>query len=202
MRIFYEGSAQLKNCRKVKIPMTTCIALLRGINVAGRKRVRMQDVAAAFTALQCTPVRTFLQSGNVVFETASMEPDRLTALLEERIRAMTGFPVRVLLRTVQDFQHIVENNPFLYPDGPDPRTLHVTFLSAMPSPDRVEAVQEITDPADRCAVAGKEVYLFCPNGYGKTVFSNAFFERRLSVIATTRNWNTVTLLSEAEKGQV
>jgi uncharacterized protein (DUF1697 family) len=185
-----------------KFTMTAYIALLRGINVAGRKRVRMQDVAAAFTALQCTNVRTFLQSGNVIFEAPSSGQDRLAALLEEKMTAMTGFPVRVLLRTAQEFRHIVEHNPFLNPDGTDPGTLHVTFLSAIPAADRVDAVQAATDPTDRFAIAGKDVYLLCPNGYGKTMFSNAFFERKLDVTATTRNWNTVTLLSEAAEGYV
>ncbi|MDD1674163.1 MAG: DUF1697 domain-containing protein [Methanomicrobiales archaeon] len=177
--------------------MTMYISLIRGVNVGGKKKIRMQDIAAAYTALHFTRVRTCLQSGNVLFDAPETDAERLAALLEERIAAMAGFPVRVIIRTAAELRHTVENNPFLYPDGPDPTTLHVTFLSGIPASDRVEAVRTITDPSDRFILAGKEVYLLCPHGYGRTKFSNTFFERKLDVAATTRNWNTVMLLSEA-----
>jgi len=157
----------------------------------------MQDLTSTYTALHLTGVRTYLQSGNVIFDSSETETERLDTLLGERITAMAGFPVHVVIRSAAELRHTIENNPFLYPDGPDPATLHVTFLSRVPSPDRIVAIQTITDPTDRFVLSGKDVYLLCPHGYGRTKFSNTFFERKLDVAATTRNWKTVTMLSEA-----
>ena len=99
------------------------------------------------------------------------------------------------------FQQIIDSNPFLYQRNENPEKLHVTFLSDTPSESALSNLPVPADPkgsgagkADEFMVYDKEIYLFCPNGYGRTKISNSFFERKLSVSATTRNWKTVNAL--------
>lgn len=157
--------------------MTTYVALLRGINVAGHKRVKMSDLRARFLALGHQMVTTYLQSGNVVFASPKSGPPELAHEIEGELA------------------DVVAGNPFLT-RGVDPATLHVTFLLDTPDTARVDELIPHHGEPDQFEVIGREVYLHCPNGYGRTKLSNAFFERRLRVAATTRNWNTVTRLLE------
>jgi uncharacterized protein (DUF1697 family) len=175
--------------------MTTYVALLRGINVGGRTRVGMEDLRRLFVALGHTDVQSYLQSGNVVFRGPVEESSRLTGDLERRIARDLGVTVTVLLRTRDDLAHVVANNPFLNPET-DLATLHVTFLADAPDHERAARLTTPIGEPDELSLVGREVYLHCPNGYGRTKLNNAYIERRLGVAATTRNWNTVTKLCE------
>jgi uncharacterized protein (DUF1697 family) len=174
--------------------MTTYVALLRGVNVGGRKVV-MDDLRRLFADLGHSDVTTYLQSGNVVFRSAVGQPGRLAGDIEERIAENLAVTVTVLLRTRADLDRVVAGSPFTGPAA-DLTKLHVTFLAELPDPDRLARLQPSTGEPDEFSVAGCEVYLRCPNGYGRTKLNNAFFERRLGVAATTRNWNTVTKLRD------
>jgi uncharacterized protein (DUF1697 family) len=173
--------------------MTVFIALIRGINVGGQKRVGMAELVHLFQSLGFGSVRTYLQSGNVIFESTDSVFERLSAMIGEYISRKTGFPVKVILRTAEEFRHIIASNP-LASDGLDATKLHVTFLSAIPPGKVGENMMHGEDGPDRYVIIGREVCLFCPDGYGRTKFSNTFFERKLGVDATTRNWKTVTSL--------
>jgi uncharacterized protein (DUF1697 family) len=175
----------------------TYIAMLRGINLGSRKRVAMADLRELFGELGAEDVRTYVQSGNVVFRSGKRAPE-LARAIAKAVRMSLGLDVTVILRTKAQLAKVVSINPFVksgVKSGIEPATLHVTFLSEKPSAGRV---RELATPAgsDGFEIVGCEVYLRCPNGYGKSKLQNAFFEKQLAVAATTRNWKTVTTLAE------
>jgi uncharacterized protein (DUF1697 family) len=152
----------------------------------------MKALKALLEGLGLSDVRTYLQSGNVVFK-ADKDPTRKA--LEDAIEGEFGVDVTVLLRTHADLAAVVEGNPFLGA-GADRSRLYVTFLAEAPAPDALADVDTAKFAPDVFQLAGRELYLHFPNGYGRTKLSNDFFERRLRLRATTRNWNTVTKLLE------
>ena len=170
------------------------VAMLRGVNVGG-KQIKMPALAALFSDLGYTDVVTYIQSGNVVFTSPSRGGDTLARAIEARIARDLGMDVRVLLRSRAELERVQRGNPLLRA-GADPTKLHVTFLATKPAAALVGAVKELDFGADTFAVAGREVYVHCPNGYGRTKINNTFFEKKLDVAATTRNWNTVNKLLE------
>lgn len=165
------------------------VALLRGINLGARNRVAMKDLRALVEELGGKDVRTYLQSGNVVFGGRALTAKAIEKGLRESLRV----DVTVLVRKKAELDELVRGNPFA---KADPATLHVTFLASAPDKGRVEKLGERTFEPDAFEVAGREVYLRCPNGYGRSKLSNAFLEKQLGVAATTRNWKTVTALAE------
>jgi uncharacterized protein (DUF1697 family) len=175
--------------------MTVYVSLLRGINVGPQKTVNMEELVARYESLDLENVRTYLRSGNVLFDSRDPDPEILAATLGEQISLALGFPVKVLIRTAADLRQITTSNPFLQGDARDPKTLHVTFLSDLPSAVLLDEVNAIKDDVDRFVIRGRDVYLSCPNGYGRTRFSNTFFEKKLGLVATTRNWKTVMALA-------
>lgn len=173
---------------------TRYVALLRGINVGGRTRVAMDDLRRLFADLGHGDVTTYIQSGNVLFDAdgpADGAAAPVAAAIEEGIAAELGLSVTVVLRSATELDAVVDANPFAG-RVPDPSKLHVTFLAAEPA-GTVEAPPGV---ADELALVGREVYLHCPGGYGRTKLDNGFFERRLGVPATTRTWTTVRKLRD------
>jgi uncharacterized protein (DUF1697 family) len=169
--------------------LPTCIALLRGINVGGRGKVPMRDLVALFDGLGHTNIRTYIQSGNVVFTAKAAPLGRVRSAIEHGIEADFGFEVSVILRTPAELARVLRQNPF--GDG-----AYVTFLDGVPDRRRINAIDAAPYAPDEFVVRGREVFVRCPNGYGRTKVNNAFFERKLATKATTRNWKTVTTLHE------
>ena len=169
------------------------VALLRGVNVAGRRRVAMDELRASFDGAGYEHVVTHLQSGNVVFDAPRGRPD--PASISTRLDADLGTPVAVLVRSADELARTVAANPFPENLGA-PSTLLVTFVSEVPDPPAVAALAVPDGEDGRFVVRDREIYLSCPNGYGRTKLTNVFFERRLGVVATTRNWNTVCKLAD------
>jgi uncharacterized protein (DUF1697 family) len=174
--------------------MPTHFSLLRGINVSGQKTIHMADLKNLYEALGFSDVRSYVQSGNVVFAAANPDPATLAASIEAQIRQTFGFDVSVFVRSAPDFQGLLKANPFLHGRSEDPARLHVTFLYALPAAVKLSALEKPAAGNDEFLIAGREIFLFCPDGYGRTKLSNAFFERKLAVPATTRSWNTVNAL--------
>jgi uncharacterized protein (DUF1697 family) len=177
-----------------KVVMNTYISMLRGINVSGQKIIRMEELASLYESLGFKNVRTYVQSGNVLFDSPITEGSRLSGLIADKIKKAFGFFVVVVLRTRDELQAVVQNNPFLKERGIDPARLHVTFLLEAPDQEALSRLQAVKDRTDRIKAGSREVYLHCPQGYGRTKYSNHFIERTLKVSATTRNWNTVLAL--------
>ena len=173
--------------------------MLRGINVSGHNCVKMEDLRAFFATLGFARVETYVQSGNVVFMSASKSTANLAKSIEQRMAHNFGFSVPVLLRTADEMAAIVASNLLLKETAIDPAKLHVTFLSAAPARTAHEQIAPLAAGTERFHVVGREIYLYCPDGYGKTKLSNTAIEKKLSVGATTRNWKTVnTLLAMAQ----
>jgi len=175
--------------------MQTYIALLRGINVSGQKKIKMADLRAHCEALGFEAVQTYIQSGNIVFQSGEKDPGKLEAIIEEKIQKEYGFEVSVLIRKPGEFSKILENNPFLK-RGEDPNRLAVTFLAEQPSPDRLEKLKEYDYSPEAYAIEGRTLYYFAPNGFGRAKMSNNFFESKLKVACTTRNWKSVNVLAD------
>ena len=169
--------------------------MLRGINVSGQKIIRMEALRASFGALGFSRVRTYVQSGNVVFEASKTSTTSLSKKIREKILSDYGFSVPLILRTSGEMKKIVSDNPFSKEKEVDRSKLHVTFLSEPPASAALVKLDALKGSPDEFRVKDREVYLYCPNGYGRTKLSNASFEKLLSVEATTRNWKTVNTLA-------
>ncbi|MBV9098668.1 MAG: DUF1697 domain-containing protein [Frankiaceae bacterium] len=170
--------------------MAVWIGLLRAVNVGGRK-LPMSVLSGVVADVGGKDVRTYLQSGNVVFSASR----QVASSLSSELSSAAGFDVPVLLRSAADLAAVLSGQPL---DGPE-SAWHVTFLESKPSGAAVAAL----DPSaydDSFAIVGREVYLRTPGGYGRTKLTNALFERKLGVVATTRNWRTVCALAEMARG--
>jgi len=174
--------------------MPTYISMLRGINVSGQKPVKMDQLRRMFEALGFTHVKTYVQSGNVVFQSKKIAPADLSKEIEERILREFGFDVPVISKTVEEIGTTIQNNPFLKEKAIDPAKLHVTFLSGVPAKPALEKLSALDAAPDRFHSLITEIYLHCPDGYGRSKLSNNVLEKLLSLRATTRNWKTVNEL--------
>ncbi len=179
--------------------MNTYISMLRGINVSGQKKIRMIALRSLYEAMNLTNVQTYLQSGNVVFDTDVQDKRKLTAVIETQIKLSFGYPVSVFLREAADLRRIIARNPFLLERNADPAYLHVTFLYTRPTAAALSKLVVPQNEASEFIVGEQEIFLFCPDGYGRTKLTNNFFERKLNMPATTRNWRTVNALHQMIK---
>lgn len=179
--------------------MLTYITLLRGINVSGQKMIKMEELKSIYRALNFKNVRTYLQSGNVIFDDDRENYEGFGKIIEAKILQNLGFTVSVIIRSQNEFEIIVNNNPFLKIKHEDSKKLYVTFLSEEPNSIMLDKIKEIKFPPDEFIIIGKEIYGVCYNGYGTTKFTNNFFESKLKVAATTRNWRTVNELNALAK---
>jgi len=178
------------------LSMPVYVALLRGINLGGRNPIKMAELAVAFETLGFNQVKTYIQSGNVVFKANKAAPTTLSKKIEGKILAEFGLKVSVLTKTAAELKRAIENNPFVKERGIDLTGLHVTFLSAPPGESGLNKVKGWRAEPDRFSSCGCEIYLHCPEGYGTSKLSNAALEKALEVRATTRNWRTVNRLYE------
>ncbi len=169
--------------------------MLRGINVSGQKMIRMQDLQALYESLKLTNVRTYVQSGNVVFDSKEKDSLKLTKLIENKIEKTFSFSVTVFIRDAKNLKRIIDNNPFAKRNE-DSKKLYVTFLYSNSVLMDKKNLDVPNNDSDEYYLGEEEIYIFCPNGYGRTKLNNNFFERKLKMPATTRNWNTVSALYE------
>jgi uncharacterized protein (DUF1697 family) len=173
--------------------MTTWIAFLRGVNIGG-VRIRMAELATLCGEIGFGEPRTYVQSGNVVFASERDRSD-LAGELEGAIAERFGYPIRVILRTPEELDGVLAANPFLA-DEDRPARLHVVFLDDEPESKAVAELDPDRSPPGRFRVIGREIYLHTPEGYGRSKLTVDWFERRLGVTGTARNWNTVRNLRE------
>jgi uncharacterized protein (DUF1697 family) len=173
--------------------MNTFVALLRGINVGGKNKIPMSGLKSLFKSLGFENVVTYIQSGNVVFRSPAGDAQALAVGIEERIAEVFGVSATVLLRTPAELGEIAGSNPFVSRKA-DLSKLHVVFLDGPPAADAVAELDPKRSPPDEFSVRGREIYLHLPNGAGRTKLTIDYFERRLGVRATARNWRTLTKL--------
>jgi uncharacterized protein (DUF1697 family) len=175
------------------------VALLRGINVGGNNMLPMKDLAAMFTKAGCSEVQTYIQSGNVVFQADPEVAARIPDVIAKAIAGRSKMKIPVVVRTAGDLRRLADKNPFLR-RGIDVDKLHVAFLADSPASAAVAALDPKRSPPDEFLVEGGEIYLHCPNGYGRTKLSNAYFDAKLGTTSTVRNWRTVLKLLELSGG--
>jgi len=179
--------------------MSVHIALLRGINVGGHHKLPMKDLAAMFAQAGCDDVRTYIQSGNVVFAADDAPADRIVAVITASISRRFGFDIPLVMRTADELATIVSANPYATPDA-DERELYVAFLAQVPDAAAVDGLDPLRSPPDEFVVNGGEIYLRFPKGVGHTKLTNAYFDAKLKTISTVRNWRTTKKLLELATG--
>jgi uncharacterized protein (DUF1697 family) len=173
--------------------MKTLVALLRGINVGGKNTIPMSKLKSLLWSLGLQDVVTYIQSGNVVFRSPTGDARGIADDIERQIAKNFGVSVTVLLRTPAELRAVAGSNPFLSGEA-DPSKLHVVFLSDRPAVKAVAGLEPKRSPPDELSVRGREIYLHLPNGSGRSKLTIDYFERRLGVAATARNWNTLIKL--------
>jgi len=175
------------------------VALLRGINVGGRNKLPMKELASIFEGAGCSEVRTYIQSGNVLFRAPVSHVKGLRDVITEAIARHLGHPIPIVMRSATELRAVVEHNPFLRPDA-DTKTLHVAFLAKKPGKAAIDGLDPDRSPPDDFVVSGREIYLRCPNGVARTRLTNDYFDSRLTTTSTVRNWRTVLKLVELIDG--
>jgi uncharacterized protein (DUF1697 family) len=176
----------------------TWASLLRGINVGGHKKIRMAELRTVYESLGFEAVRSYIQSGNVVFRTGKGAASPLARRIEGAIADAFGFDVPVILRTADEMAAVVRDNPFLA-EGVDPSKLHVTFLAEAASAQAGADFAAYRVEPDELRLVGREAYLHCPEGMARTKLTPAFLERALGSASTTRNWRTVNAVLETAR---
>jgi uncharacterized protein (DUF1697 family) len=175
--------------------MTTHIALLRGINVGGNKKVAMADLRELLNALGFADPRSLLQSGNLVFRSDARKSADLERLLDAETEKRLGLKTEFFVRTAKEWKAVVESNPFPDEAESDPGHLVVMFLKEAPGTEDVEALQAAITGREIVRAVGRQAYITYPDGIGDSRLTNAVIEKKLGTRGTGRNWNTVMKLA-------
>lgn len=176
--------------------MKTWICLLRGVNVGGNNKLPMKALASELEALGFSDVRTYIQSGNVVFRGPSQKPENLAAVIRGAILGKFGFEPSVLVIEAGEIAKSAAANPFAESTGEsEGRTVHMFFLCQVPKESPRDRLEKVRIPSERWQLIGKVLYLHAPEGFGTSKLATQA-ERILGVPATARNWRTVTALLE------
>ena len=174
--------------------METYISILRGINVSGQKLIKMDALQKLYKNLGFNDVTTYVQSGNVIFTCENIEQKKLEQKISRQIEDDFGFNIPIIVLTIDDLKQIIDNSPFSKDSNKEQTYLHVTFLSSVPENYDKESIETKKQGGEEVAFTNKAIYLYCPNGYGKTKLNNNFIEAKLKVVTTTRNWKTTNEL--------
>lgn len=174
--------------------MQTWIVLLRGINVSGKNLIKMSALTQALTDSGLNNIRTYIQSGNIIFESEETNPKVISGMVSDIIKARFEYDVPAIAILQKELLQISKSNPFFSISDFDPAFMHITFLHRQPENEMIEATEKLSFLPDSFFIHNNAVYVYCPNGYGNTKINNTFFERKLGVMATTRNRATMEKL--------
>jgi uncharacterized protein (DUF1697 family) len=176
--------------------MAVIISMLRGVNVGGHNKVKMEALRALYESLKLRDAQTYVQSGNVIFRTDDREMARLGKRIEDGIERKFGFRPSVILRTAAEMREVVAKNPFGKRRGIEPGKLLVSFLASDPGAEAREKIRQMKCDPEELQIAGQELYIYFPNGSGRSKLSLARLEKTLKTPGTSRNWNSVTKMRE------
>jgi uncharacterized protein (DUF1697 family) len=176
------------------------VALLRGVNVGGKNKLPMRELAEIFGAVGCADVRTYIQSGNVVFAASAGVVKRVSTVVPKKIREKFGFEPPVVLRSADELSQVAARNPFLR-DGTDSSALYVGFLADAPERARIAKLNPDRSPGDRYALHDRNIYMHLVTGAADTKLTTAYFDSMLATTSTFRNWRTVLNLIELTRGR-
>lgn len=171
--------------------MAKYISILRGINVGGKRKILMKDLKALFEQLECSNVETYIQSGNVIFDSKQTNHKKLEDKIELAITLAYGFDVPVMVRSAEAWHAIYKNNPY---SKEDINKLHIVFLNGGPSEEQSTSIDAIKYLPDLFSINSSHIYLCCNGNYRDTKLTNKLFEKKLGIKATTRNWKTFLAL--------
>jgi uncharacterized protein (DUF1697 family) len=176
--------------------MTVYVSMLRGVNVGGNSRIKMGGLKELYASLGLRDVRTLLNSGNVLFRSSLQDRARLAKRLAQEIARRFDLDTEILLRTLPELTMLVERGPALS-ERRDPSKLLVMFLTGVPDRKAQAALLKAHHGPEIIEIRGPEIYLYYPNGVGRSKLTNAFVEAELGLAGTARNWNTIRKLIEA-----
>lgn len=181
-------------------PLITRIAFLRAINVGKGRSVKMEQLRSELESLGFTNIRTYIQSGNVVFDASEQDETAIVSLIERHLFNWLGFEVKTIVRTVTEMEAIAASIPFADDETGDTK-VYVTLMSEQPASEKVQAVEVLNEDVETIKIIGREAYIrLRTTPYHKTRFSNAYIEKKLGVTATSRN--TATIAKMVELGRV
>ena len=184
------------------LAMPVVISLLRSVNVAGHNKIKMDVLCELYASLNLRNPKTYVQSGNVVFQTEARDLVLLARRIERAIQSAFGHPIAVILRSASELRDVIARNPFAAREGIEPSKLLVTFLAAEPTAAARAKLLAMPATPEELHVDGRELYTYFPNGMARPKLNWPAVERTLAVPGTGRNWNTVTkLLAIAESQQ-
>ncbi len=176
--------------------MNDFVALIRGINVGGNNKIKMADLKNSLAKCNFKDIKTYIQSGNVVFQSEHKDCTQLSLQITNVVLKDFGFKVPVLVRSKNEFLTEKEENPFLKMKDTDLSKLYVTFLESVPVNFDTNLLKNTNFNNDKFHLANKAIYLFFKDGYSQTKLTNNFWEKKLKIRATTRNWKTVCKISQ------
>jgi uncharacterized protein (DUF1697 family) len=176
--------------------MTIYIALLRGINVGGNHKIKMIELKSMLEEMGLSRVQTYIQSGNVLLESAEQE-GILQTKLEDEIKRVFGFPVAVMLRTSEELKRIIKDCPFPADSLLAGESIHVNFMKEPPLQKEIDRLPDVSNEIDTFRILGREIYLFFRQRMSDSKLPNKL--QKLGLPTTSRNWNTVTKLAEMAK---
>jgi len=180
--------------------MMVVISMLRAVNVGGHNKIKMDALRALYESLKLRDAHTYVQSGNVIFRSDERDVMRIAKRIEEGIERKFGFRPEVILRTAAEMREVIARNPFAKRRGIEPGKLLVTFLARDPGEEAREKLRQMKCDPEELRIEGRELYIYFPNGMGRSKLSGARLEKTLKTPGTARNWNSVTkMLEMAEK---
>lgn len=174
--------------------MPIIISMLRGVNVGGHNKIKMDALRALYESLKFTGCQTHIQSGNVIFKTKERNLAKLSSQIQTAIERSFGFRPDVILRTSDELRDVIERNPFAKRRGIDPRKLLVTFLANAPTAEARDNLLKLKPDPEELHINGRELYIYFHDGMGRSKLSGSLIERTLKVSGTGRNWNSVTTM--------
>lgn len=177
--------------------MSKLFSFLRGVNMTGHNTIKMTDLTEIFKRLGFKDAKTYIQSGNVIFTSIDDLTTKEIALkIEASITKKFGYKVSAIVRTENELKTAVKLNPFISEMDTDHSKMAVIFLTEKPTPDQIARIAEVDYPPDKFKIVGKEIYIYCPNGFGRTKLYTNFFENKMKVTGTARNWKTINAVLE------
>ncbi|MFT5193187.1 MAG: hypothetical protein ACI9EW_000393 [Cellvibrionaceae bacterium] len=176
--------------------MAKYISMLRGINVSGHKKIKMVELRDHYTDLGFENVTSYIQSGNLFFDSQIHDIPTLVSMLETMIYEKYRFEVPVIIRTADDLEKVIAINPLAHVPEEKFNVYIVTFLAETPTADATAQVPATGRAGEETVIIGREVYTYYANGSGRSKMTTNYFEKKLGVAATARNWRSVLKLHQ------
>ena len=171
------------------------VAFLRGINVGGNNKIKMKTLREMCAALGLSYVKTYINSGNVIFETAKTDDKKLADRIETAIEKEFSLKIKVIARTIDEIENIVKNNPFGGQFEND-KDLHVFFLNEALTQEKRELLLSNNTENEMYAVQNREIFCLLTTGVSDNLMGKDYIGKKLKVSATARNWRTVNKILE------